>query len=202
LLPADFTTDSNVVTYLASARDLVDGDVLLTCNPPSGSTFPDGATLVQCTAFDMRGNSASGSFTVTVEPPTEVDTEAPTIVSLVASPDTLRPPNGKLVPVNIAATVIDNIDDTPYVGIFDVTSNEAITDADWNILDPLVVELSAERNSPGTGRVYTVWVEAIDDAGNRSVGTVDVRVPHDNSGPSAFAPSDTTPKKGRRRAVR
>ena len=202
MLPPDFTTDSTVVMYTASAHDLVDGQVLLTCNPPSGSTFAEGTTLVQCSASDMRGNSASGSFNVTVEEQEETDTEAPTIVSLVASPDTLRPPNGKLIPVNIAANVFDNVDDSPYVGIFDVTSNEAITDADWNILDPLVVELSAERDGNGNGRVYTVWVEAIDDAGNRSIGTVDVRVPHDNTGPSASAPSETTPKKTRRRAVR
>ncbi len=202
LLPSDFTADSNVVTYNASAHDLVDGQVLLTCNPPSGSTFPEGATLVLCSASDMRGNSASGSFAVTVEAQTEEDTEAPTILSLVASPDTLRPPNGKLVPVNITANVFDNIDDTPYVGIFDVTSNEAITDADWNVLDPLVVELSAERDGNGNGRVYTVWVEVLDDAGNRSIGTVDVRVPHDNTGASASAPSETAPKKTRRRSVR
>ena len=199
-LPADFSSESNVVTYTVSATDLVDGDVMVSCTPASGSTFPEGMTLVQCSASDIRGNDAQGSFNVTVEDQEETDTEAPTILSLVASPDTLRPPNGKLVPVSIAANVFDNSDPSPYVGIFDVTSNEAITDADWNILDPLVVELSAERDGNGNGRVYTIWVEAIDAAGNRSVGTVEVSVPHDN-GPSASAPSDT-PKKTRRRAVR
>lgn len=36
------------------------------CNPPSGSTFPVGATTVNCTATDTSGNIASCSFTVNV----------------------------------------------------------------------------------------------------------------------------------------
>jgi hypothetical protein len=38
----------------------------VTCNPPSGSTFPIGDTTVQCTASDATGNVASDSFTVHV----------------------------------------------------------------------------------------------------------------------------------------
>jgi hypothetical protein len=36
------------------------------CNPPSGSTFPVGATTVNCTATDTSGNIAMTSFTVNV----------------------------------------------------------------------------------------------------------------------------------------
>jgi RNA polymerase sigma factor (sigma-70 family) len=57
-----------VVTFGASARDLVDGAVAPSCSPASGSTFPVGTTTVTCTARDARGNGASGSFTVTVTP--------------------------------------------------------------------------------------------------------------------------------------
>src|SRR5262249_38763837 len=35
------------------------------CSPPSGSSFPVGATTVTCTATDAAGNSASCSFTIT-----------------------------------------------------------------------------------------------------------------------------------------
>jgi autotransporter-associated beta strand protein len=38
----------------------------LNCNPPSGSTFPIGTTLVTCTASDACGNHTNCSFTVTV----------------------------------------------------------------------------------------------------------------------------------------
>ncbi|HYC61799.1 MAG TPA: HYR domain-containing protein [Thermoanaerobaculia bacterium] len=196
-LPADITSQSNVVTYIASAEDLVDGSVLVNCTPPSGSTFDDGTTLVQCSASDMRGNSTQGSFNVTVEQ--QQDTEAPTITAMTATPMVLEPPNGKLVEVVIGVTVIDNVDDSPYVGVFNVTANESITDDDWNIIEPLRIELRASRDGQGDGRVYTVWVEAIDDAGNRSVEGVNVRVPHD-SGSSVSAPTEA-PKK-RRRAVR
>ena len=47
----------------------------MTCNPPPGSSFPKGTTPVVCTATDSSGNTASCTFTVTVN-----DTEAPTIV--------------------------------------------------------------------------------------------------------------------------
>jgi hypothetical protein len=55
-----------VVNYVASASDLVDGALAVTCAPPSGSTFPAGTTTVNCSATDAHGNKAVGSFTVTV----------------------------------------------------------------------------------------------------------------------------------------
>ena len=42
------------------------GVASVTTNPPSGSTFPIGATTVIATAFDAAGNSSTCSFTVTV----------------------------------------------------------------------------------------------------------------------------------------
>ncbi len=54
------------VTYSASAKDIVDGDREVSCDPASGSTFPIGATQVDCSASDTRGNSAQGSLKVTV----------------------------------------------------------------------------------------------------------------------------------------
>jgi flagellar hook assembly protein FlgD len=65
-LPANFTTPNHVVTYNATASDAVDGAIAPACNPSSGSTFPDGPTVVLCTVIDAHGNFASGSFTVTV----------------------------------------------------------------------------------------------------------------------------------------
>ncbi|HYH06439.1 MAG TPA: HYR domain-containing protein [Thermoanaerobaculia bacterium] len=55
-----------VVTYEATASDVVDGDVAVQCEPASGSQFPVGTTTVQCTASDTRGNTATGSFRVEV----------------------------------------------------------------------------------------------------------------------------------------
>jgi hypothetical protein len=36
--------------------------------PPSGSFFPPGSTLVNCTATDFSGNQSTCQFTVTVVP--------------------------------------------------------------------------------------------------------------------------------------
>jgi hypothetical protein len=70
-LPANITTSASgisgaVVTYSASASDLVDGSVAVTCSPASGSTFAPGTTTVNCAATDAASNTAAGSFTVTV----------------------------------------------------------------------------------------------------------------------------------------
>lgn len=68
-LPANISTPNHVVTYTATASDAVDGPIAPACNPPSGSTFPDGTTVVQCAVTDAHGNSSSGTFTVTVVVP-------------------------------------------------------------------------------------------------------------------------------------
>jgi hypothetical protein len=71
-MTATATTPSGaVVTFTASASDLVDGTRPVVCSPASGSTFPIGTTTVGCTATDTHGNSANGSFTVTVVTPAQ-----------------------------------------------------------------------------------------------------------------------------------
>jgi hypothetical protein len=72
-LPANRTVQATSpkgadVTYAASASDVVDGTVAPSCAPASGTVFPVGATTVNCTARDARGNQSSGSFTITVTP--------------------------------------------------------------------------------------------------------------------------------------
>lgn len=65
-LPTIVTSPTPVVTFTATANDSVDGPRPVTCNPPSGSTFPDGETTVTCTATDLHGNQAVGSFLVVI----------------------------------------------------------------------------------------------------------------------------------------
>ncbi|MBI3949178.1 MAG: HYR domain-containing protein [Acidobacteria bacterium] len=71
--PAPITTTCTsaagaVVTFSATATDVCDSTPTVTCTPASGSTFPIGTTTVTCTATDDSGNSASCTFTVTVNP--------------------------------------------------------------------------------------------------------------------------------------
>lgn len=71
-VPSNITVDATspagaVVTFTATATDLVDGSVTPSCSPSSGTTFHAGDTTVTCTATDSRHNtSASKSFTVHV----------------------------------------------------------------------------------------------------------------------------------------
>jgi hypothetical protein len=73
-LPADFSVPQTlpagaVVTYSASATDAVGpANPVVTCVPASGSIFPVGMTTVNCSASDVAGNTANGSFHVTVTP--------------------------------------------------------------------------------------------------------------------------------------
>lgn len=99
----------NVVTFTASASDLVDGPVDVTCEPASGSTFPIAATTVACTATDAQGNKASGSFSVTIE-----DTTAPDITVPAPAPAEATGPGGAVVTFD-APTATDIVDPSVVV---------------------------------------------------------------------------------------
>jgi len=58
--------DGAIVPYEVTARDGVDPNPELSCSPPSGSVFPIGDAVVNCTATDASGNSSSASFAVHV----------------------------------------------------------------------------------------------------------------------------------------
>ncbi len=68
---ADRATLTRLVTYSATASDNCPG-VSLAFNPPSGSAFPLGTTVVTSTATDAAGNQTSGTFTVTIKSPTDL----------------------------------------------------------------------------------------------------------------------------------
>ena len=57
-----------VVTFTVTATDNRDPAPVVTCIPPSGSSFPVGRTTVLCTAVDTSGNTNTCSFTVSVYP--------------------------------------------------------------------------------------------------------------------------------------
>ena len=56
-----------VVTYSATAADLVDGAFAPACSPASGTTYPLGTTSVTCTATDAHGNTSRAGFTISVK---------------------------------------------------------------------------------------------------------------------------------------
>jgi large repetitive protein len=187
-LPSPITVSADaacvaVVTYTATATDLVDVTDPVVCSPASGSTFNLGTTTVNCSSTDAHGNTATGSFTVTVN-----DTTPPTIRSLTPSLLNIWPVNHKMVDVTIAADVVDNCDTAPVTRIVSITANQPIlgpgsgnTTPDYIITGDLTVTLRAERTG-NLDRIYTLTVTSTDVSGNTSTSTVLVYVSQTNNG--------------------
>lgn len=135
------------------------------------AVFPDGTTNVTVSVSDGQGAPVTQSTSVNVR-----DTTPPAITSISASPNSLSPPNHKMVAVRVSVTVIDICDAAPTAKIISVTSNEAGA-GEYQITGPLTVNLQADRNGGGNGRVYTITVQASDHSGNTSNRTVTVTVP-------------------------
>src|SRR5262249_54200655 len=81
ILIAEATSAAGATTTWSAptAVDLVDGNVMASCTPASGSSFGPGESIVSCLATDSRGNRSEARFTVRV-----VDTVGPAL-SLPAS---------------------------------------------------------------------------------------------------------------------
>jgi hypothetical protein len=135
-----------IVTFATCANDVVDGPVTPVCNPPSGSLFPLGKTVVKCAAIDRHGNeSPVESFTVEVGDTTPPVLKLPGTVSAIA---TSR--NGARVSYTVTAS--DNVDPAPKVKC-----------------DPPSGALFALGKT-------TVTCKATDASGNSSTGTFVVKV--------------------------
>lgn len=96
------------VTFSASAGDVIDGPIVATCAPVSGSTFPLGTTTVECSATDSQSVTGSASFTVTVQDTTPPALSLPADISVVAT-------RASGAAVTFAATATDLVDGTDPV---------------------------------------------------------------------------------------
>ena len=70
--PGDVTVNATspsgaIVPYEVTASDDTDPSPTVVCAPASGSTFPIGVTVVNCTATDATGNQATASFKIDVK---------------------------------------------------------------------------------------------------------------------------------------
>lgn len=150
--------------------------VIAITQSPTAGTIINGTSnvTVTLTATDKGGNASSCSFVVSTH-----DVTAPVITSASASPNVLYPPNHKMKMVTLSYTVTDNCGAATSLS---VSSNEPTgTEADWEVVDARHVKLRAERDGTGSGRVYTITINATDAAGNVTSTPVTVLVPHDNS---------------------
>jgi hypothetical protein len=97
-----------VVTFTASAVDLVDASPTVVCTPPSVSTFPLGLTTVNCSATDDYNNTSNGSFTITI-----VDTTAPTLTVPANTTAEATSAAGRVA--TFVASATDAVDSTPTI---------------------------------------------------------------------------------------
>lgn len=144
-------------------------------------------------AFIRFSNKPQYPTTLTI-PIERLDTTPPSL-TLSLSPNTLWPPNDKLVPVAATITVKDDYDPTPEIKLESITANETleaedIRDASFGT-DDRNFKLRAERKDKDDdhkkqagvikplGRIYTVTYSATDASGNKTLASATVTVPHD-----------------------
>ena len=166
-----------------------DGDPITLEQAPIGP-YALGITDVTLTITDNQGASNTCTAAVSVQ-----DTTPPEI-TLTVSPDTLWPPNHKMVSIEPTITATDNCDANPQTKLVSITMNEgeetntydpAYDDSlgDGNTNDDIQLDengnmfLRAERSGKSTGRIYFLTYEAKDSTDNISTATATVTVPHD-----------------------
>ena len=130
----------------------------------------------QVTVTDVADNSAT--FT---SPSVRIDKTAP-LISCVADPGVIWPPNNGMVPVTVAMTFTDGLSGTQAFALTDASSNEpGIDDIQGFVQGQPVLsgELRGQRLGSGTGRIYTLEYLGEDLAGNTAACSTGVTVPHD-----------------------
>ena len=109
------------------------------------------------------------------------------MITITATPATLWPPNGKLVPVTITGMITDEDSDPDAI-----TATYEVEDK-YRSVQPkgsvpikrdgtysFTISLQASRNGNDLdGREYTITVRAFDDEGNEGSAATSVITPHD-----------------------
>lgn len=88
-----------VVSFTATASDVEDGAIAITCTPASHSTFPLGVTAVTCYAVDSAGARTDDSFNVRVR-----DTTPPSLILPANFAVDATSPSGASVPFTVSAS--------------------------------------------------------------------------------------------------
>ena len=140
--------------------------------------FGGGQSIVAVIAFHTEPYLASQfeGFTRDVTPPS---------LSVSVTPTMLWPANHQMIEIVPTISVTDDFDPSPSVSLVAITSNEGDdVRGDGNTSNDIVIDgssvfLRAERSGLGEGRIYTLTWRAMDQAGNSSLASATVTVPHD-----------------------
>jgi hypothetical protein len=163
----------------ATALAAIGADGRFTALVPTASLAVAGSPYA--VSFSYAGNAdftwATAASTLAV-----VDTTAPVIGAITATPNLVTVPNHKMFGVFVDYAVTDV---SGAVCSLSVGSNEAVngsddgnTAVDWlTTADPHDLQLRAERAGNGSGRVYTITATCTDASGNSASKPVTVSVP-------------------------
>jgi hypothetical protein len=143
--------------------------------PAPGTVLTPGTYTVSFQAQANNGFTTTASTQLIVR-----DETAPVFQVATTDKPVIWPPNNQLVAITISALVTDNCDSAPTWRVVSVTNNETGA-ADSAIIAPNRVLVRAAREGSGSGRIYTVTLEATDASGNVSHKSVTVLVSHDQS---------------------
>ena len=172
--------DDDVVTYSDAGHQLPPG-LSIVGSAIVGSPSLVGVYTVTLTASDGFGGAAAASFTW------NVSLNQPPICSTAsASPNSLWPPNGEFVPIQIAS-VTDPDQDPLTIKVTRILQDEPTSDkgddrAGHRSIDAVGIgtsqaQVRSERSVKGDGRVYEIHFAAGDDRGATCAGVVRVGVP-------------------------
>jgi len=105
--------------------------------------------------------------------------EPPVITEASANPAILWPPNNRMVTVSLTAVVQADSEQVTW-SVIDVECNESVGAKDVEFVNDHTVRLRAARSGSGIARIYTLWLQALDNFGNESEPmAVTVTIPHD-----------------------
>lgn len=159
-------------------------EIPLTNNTTAETTFDTNSDLPPVINVDEDGNGTVDSnfekFSV-LEGDANYDYTPPVVGSFDVTPKTIWQTNNKMVDVTISGTITD---DNPYL-------TTIIVDDEYNLVEPTIqltnqteinqtIKLKASRRgNDKDGRKYKIKMLATDLAGNTSLSTLEVVVPHD-----------------------
>lgn len=133
--------------------------------------------------------SGTGGITITRMQNVMTGDTTPLVITILATPATLWPPNGKMVSVTVSGKVTDDAGGTgvdPSTAVYQVTDEYGQVQPSGSVTlksdgsYSFRVQLQASRNGNDLdGRHYIITVGAQDNAGNPGSTATSVIVPHD-----------------------
>jgi len=146
------------------------------------SLTEDGSHTLIVWAVDNAGNVEAPPIQLSVK----ID-KTPPILAVTVCEAILWPPNHQYRAIRPVTFASDNLTQGLMIFLVSVQSNEPDDElGDGDKPNDIVVNpdgtisLRAERSGTGSGRVYTITYQAVDEAGNAATATALVVVPHDN----------------------